>query len=55
MDGGGDVGDFDIGDLWSDGEGDEVGPRPTREHRALGNGADAAEQTLCGAAPPHAL
>ena len=33
MDGGGDVGvfdgDFDIGDLWSDGEGDEVGPRPT--------------------------
>ena len=27
MDGGGDVGDFDIGDLWSDGEGYEVGPR----------------------------
>ena len=31
MDGGGDVGDFDIGDLWSDGEGDEVGPRPTHD------------------------
>ena len=36
MDGGGDVlvGDFDIGDLWSDGEGDGVGPRPT--HDGLG-------------------
>ena len=31
MDGGGDVGDFDVGDLWSDGEGDEVGPRPTHD------------------------
>ena len=31
MDGGGDAGDFDIGDLWSDGEGDEVGPRPTHD------------------------
>ena len=33
MDGGGDVlvGDFDIGDLWSDGEGDGVGPRPTHD------------------------
>ena len=31
MDGGGDVGDFDIGELWSDGEGDELGPRPTHD------------------------
>ena len=31
MDGGGDVGDFDVGDVWSDGEGDEVGPRPTHD------------------------
>ena len=31
MDGGGDEGDFDVGALWSDGEGDEVGPRPTHD------------------------
>ena len=32
MDGGGDVGDaFDIGELWSDEEGVEDGPRPTHD------------------------
>ena len=32
MDDGGDVGDaFDIGELWSDGEGVEDGPRPTHD------------------------